>query len=679
LLTVDCEGIHQKRMTNDEVHSRICLDPVTSAFLSTPPLQRLRQLTQLGVAHHVYINANHSRFEHSLGVSHLAEKLCKSIKQQQPQLKCTDKDVLCVKLAGLMHDLGHGPYSHVFEDFVQNLLPEYLRENPHLQKKYEGLPQLPPDWCHENVSLMMIDSALEYLGLRINYKRLDEPLEQIGYGPGHILNTSFRAFSSEMSEEESVLTSRDMIFVKECVVGEPIADVQRDTGMSEGFVGRPDSHSGWMYDIVCNDHSGLDVDKIDYFARDKRRCKRDSGEISMLLIDEAFVAWGDCSKSFGKCARCNDKGEHLMICYPQKVIPHALDFFRMRHTLHEEIYQHKCVTATAYMVKDILCLADPHMFISAKPYPYPNAVQSDGGRQGGILSRLKREYDALPMSRAMMDVNCVLQMEDNVMTLISNSTDPELNEARLLLGRFKCRDFYKCVGKIPLAMNDEGDAMMWSRSVSEMKKSFLLVIKTYAGEKYTDEYGDEMEMKDGDVIIEKQTIHYGKKKENPLTGMRFLSKHCMNQLSNAVDKLPRAVDHSQLAPPPYTPLSFQNNAIRVFSTNSAKHKFITHMFEQWRESLPECLLGENRRASYCLSAMVQRGAPIAQREAPMLLSQDSYDEHNEYEEGGGHDGSNVSSNDEEGVECEYVPLNQSMLVEMNQITPTRTHSREEWP
>jgi hypothetical protein len=88
------------RRTNDDIHSSISLGPVVTCLLDTPPMQRLRGLKQLGCAEYVYINCNHTRFEHSLGVSSLAETLCRKISIKQPSLQCSEKDILCVQLAG---------------------------------------------------------------------------------------------------------------------------------------------------------------------------------------------------------------------------------------------------------------------------------------------------------------------------------------------------------------------------------------------------------------------------------------------------------------------------------------------------------------------------------------------------------------------------------------------------
>jgi HD-GYP domain-containing protein (c-di-GMP phosphodiesterase class II) len=92
--------------TNDEVHGSIEIDPVSHALIDTFSFQRLRNIKQLGSSDYVYTCATGNRFQHSLGVAHLAESMVKNIKEEQPNLGCTPKDVLCVKLAGLLHDIG---------------------------------------------------------------------------------------------------------------------------------------------------------------------------------------------------------------------------------------------------------------------------------------------------------------------------------------------------------------------------------------------------------------------------------------------------------------------------------------------------------------------------------------------------------------------------------------------
>ncbi len=72
----------------------------------------IRFCTRLGPAYDVFPGGSHNRFEHCVGVSFLAGHMVESLARRQPTLGITPVDILCVKLAGLCHDLGHGPLSH---------------------------------------------------------------------------------------------------------------------------------------------------------------------------------------------------------------------------------------------------------------------------------------------------------------------------------------------------------------------------------------------------------------------------------------------------------------------------------------------------------------------------------------------------------------------------------------
>ncbi|KZS90930.1 HD-domain/PDEase-like protein, partial [Sistotremastrum niveocremeum HHB9708] len=105
----------------------------------SPQFQRLRYLKQLGTAYFVFPGATHNRFEHSIGVAHLAKQLVEHLRHHQPSLQITDRDVKCVTVAGLLHDLGHGPFSHLWDTaFIPTARPDIK-------------------WVHEDASLMMFD------------------------------------------------------------------------------------------------------------------------------------------------------------------------------------------------------------------------------------------------------------------------------------------------------------------------------------------------------------------------------------------------------------------------------------------------------------------------------------------------------------------------------------------
>jgi hypothetical protein len=96
----------------DSVHDHIAVRGVAEGLLDTPPVQRLRNVSQLGTVEMVYPSANHTRFEHSLGVYHLAEEAL-------GHLGVEGKNADRVRAASLLHDVGHAPFSHNTEELVE--------------------------------------------------------------------------------------------------------------------------------------------------------------------------------------------------------------------------------------------------------------------------------------------------------------------------------------------------------------------------------------------------------------------------------------------------------------------------------------------------------------------------------------------------------------------------------
>src|SRR3970282_1123351 len=100
----------------DPIHDFIRVYDHELKIIDTPIFQRLRRIRQLSGAHLTYPAAQHTRFEHSLGVMHIASQASQAL-NEKGILKSYDIEVL--RLAGLLHDIGHGPFSHLFEEIIQ--------------------------------------------------------------------------------------------------------------------------------------------------------------------------------------------------------------------------------------------------------------------------------------------------------------------------------------------------------------------------------------------------------------------------------------------------------------------------------------------------------------------------------------------------------------------------------
>uniref|UniRef100_A0A8C9TB92 Deoxynucleoside triphosphate triphosphohydrolase SAMHD1 n=1 Tax=Scleropages formosus TaxID=113540 RepID=A0A8C9TB92_SCLFO len=200
---------------NDPVHGHIELHPLLVCIIDTPQFQRLRHIKQLGGGYFVYPSAAHNRFEHSIGVGHLAGLLVRALRERQPELQIDHRDMLCVQIAGLCHDLGHGPFSHVFEGMF--------------------MPKARPDfrWKHEMTSVEMFDHLIKANGLET------------------------------VMEEHGLVLPQDLVFIKEQIGSE----MSLDCLLFCNYQGRP-KEKWFLYEIVANKRNGIDVDKWDYFARD---------------------------------------------------------------------------------------------------------------------------------------------------------------------------------------------------------------------------------------------------------------------------------------------------------------------------------------------------------------------------------------------------------------------------
>jgi HD superfamily phosphohydrolase len=102
----------------DSVHDHIEVGGVAEALLDTPAVQRLRRIKQLGTVSLVYPSANHTRFEHSLGVYHLADRALS-------HLGLDGTVAERVRAAALLHDVGHSPYSHNVEELIHRETGRY--------------------------------------------------------------------------------------------------------------------------------------------------------------------------------------------------------------------------------------------------------------------------------------------------------------------------------------------------------------------------------------------------------------------------------------------------------------------------------------------------------------------------------------------------------------------------
>eukprot|EP00397_Hematodinium_sp_SG-2012_P020112 GEMP01020704.1.p1 GENE.GEMP01020704.1~~GEMP01020704.1.p1 ORF type:complete len:414 (+),score=76.97 GEMP01020704.1:45-1244(+) len=295
------------------IEEMVHLPLVCRHVLDTLPFQRLRDLLQLGGSYWVYITAHHKRFDHCMGTANLAFQLITHLAQAQPELQITRRDIIAVTVAAQCHDLGHGLLSHAWDALV---LPKlYVLEKERRAKLNLPLPELPPE--HEDISVMLF----KYLAEDIREKLLEEGMVLEG--------------------QES-----DLTFV--CELINPKKDFSRLSTEEWPFSGRP-REKAFLWEIVSNKRSGIDVDKLDYIRRD---C-HNTGVKGVFEVDRLI---------HNTRVRRSTNGL-LTICWPEKEVENLYEIFHTRDSLHRRVYQHRVAKVVEGMIGEAMVEIYPAMTI----------------------------------------------------------------------------------------------------------------------------------------------------------------------------------------------------------------------------------------------------------------------------------------------------------------------------
>ena len=108
---------HRKIRIIDPIYGLIEVDDYIKVLIDTCYLQRLRRIKQLGFSYLTFPNATHTRFEHSLGAYHLIYRICENENHNIGR-----KFKFILKTAAILHDIGHGPFSHFSEELSDIIL-----------------------------------------------------------------------------------------------------------------------------------------------------------------------------------------------------------------------------------------------------------------------------------------------------------------------------------------------------------------------------------------------------------------------------------------------------------------------------------------------------------------------------------------------------------------------------
>jgi HD superfamily phosphohydrolase len=193
------------------------------ALIDSPLLQRLRDIHQTGFAFFLYPTALHTRFDHTLGVTSIVDRIVDSLNKNNEEKgikKIESDERYMLRLAALLHDIGHGPFSHVSEE-VYGALPEFSQLKTWFSQKFTVDPK-----PHEILSYMIASS--EYF---VNW--FDARIRNVEKLMPHALSLKL--------------------------------DLSKIAGFIVGY--SQDNQKKYLADII---NGPIDIDKLDYLARDAK-------------------------------------------------------------------------------------------------------------------------------------------------------------------------------------------------------------------------------------------------------------------------------------------------------------------------------------------------------------------------------------------------------------------------
>ncbi|PPD66774.1 hypothetical protein GOBAR_DD36346 [Gossypium barbadense] len=479
-----------------------------------------------GLAHLVYPGAVHSRFEHSLGVYWLAGEAIQKLKTYQGLELGIDRfDVQAVKVAGLLHDVGHGPFSHLFE---REFLPKVLNSFK---------------WAHEQMSADLIDHIVDVHHIDVE----SEMIKRVKLDPNPILGKNQIAKQSqgyvffflcrheavwvlqENQWEHSQVTDLQVMANKMAIlkvivrpdesdgasepekfsgfeviseVGEGVSDMEMILASSEFALPKSAKEKQFLYDIVANGRNGIDVDKFDYIVRDSRACGLGcSFDFHRLM--ETMRVLGD------------------EICYRAKDYLSIHKLFATRADLYRTVYTHSKVKAVELMVVDALLKANSYLEISS----------------------------------SIQDPSEYWKLDDTIIKTIETAPDEELRESRDLILRIRRRNLYQFCNEYSVPKDQlEHFKDVTAQDIACSQKNGGVLLQ------------------ENDIAVSNVRIDLTRGKQNPLESINFFKDY------ESQEKFP--IPHERISH--LLPTSYQDMIVRVYSKKPELVAAVSEAFENFQ-------------------------------------------------------------------------------------------------
>ncbi|MGI6649728.1 MAG: HD domain-containing protein [Bacillota bacterium] len=286
---------NKKKVIRDVVHGYILIDALTEKLINTYNFQRLKDIRQL-TAQHVYPCATHNRFEHSLGVMHLAEQAFEALRPFLKEKGKTTEELeslgLHFKITALLHDVGHAPFSHLGENFF-----------PPKEEIYSAIQKQLREIDYKKSSVDIFSSNTAKHELMSCYVILSK------FYP--ILNRQFADRNIKL----------DIELICRAIVGKTYDDIDKR----------------WAENIIIQllNSSTIDMDKLDYLMRDAYMTG-----ISVPSIDSVRLL---------KNIQINEKTNN--VTFAPQALPVIQSIVEARDNMYLWVYNHHVAVYTDFLIR----------------------------------------------------------------------------------------------------------------------------------------------------------------------------------------------------------------------------------------------------------------------------------------------------------------------------------------
>ena len=329
----------------DSLHDTIPFTEAEKYIINKEEFQRLRRITQTAFTSYAFPGASHSRFEHSLGVMHVADLMIHSIFQNQKRLLDALNDNLiqtpkhiidflkesenkngsirdtklaieslekkpyllqCLRFAALLHDIGHAPFSHSCEKFMVTWA--------HLKENFSSLKT--PKWLKDGIKIKAEKlEAKKYELQKIKIRHEIYTLLIIA----KIFDSNDEFLNQKMAQD--ICSVLDLSIAP----------------YSNGILAKSNLQT-LFHEIVSGE---IDADRMDYLLRDSRECGIIYGYFDLgRILDSLAFYYNSNSNSFHLCIR-------------RSGISAYEDYLRARWSMYQQVYFHKTVTACEAMLEHV--------------------------------------------------------------------------------------------------------------------------------------------------------------------------------------------------------------------------------------------------------------------------------------------------------------------------------------